>query len=71
MTRIVKTAALAAITVTMLSSTPLTLALADTDSSALGGFSYLYENYLTTQDEEGNEEEVTASLLSEIGRAHV
>ena len=51
MKRIVKKAALTAVTVTMLSSAPLVPAFADSDSSALGGFSYLYENYLTSKDD--------------------
>ncbi|MCI8644512.1 MAG: C40 family peptidase [Lachnospiraceae bacterium] len=65
MKRIVKKAALTAVTVTMLSSAPLVPAFADSDSSALGGFSYLYENYLTSKDDTRGEEDTTATLLSD------
>ena len=65
MQRIVKKAAFTALTVTMLSSASLVSTLADSDSSALGGFSYLYENYLTTKEEGESEEETTATLLSD------
>lgn len=65
MKKIVKRAALTVMTVSMLSSAPLVLAQADTDSSALGGFSYLYENYLTTKDSGEDGTESTATLLSD------
>lgn len=65
MRKILKKTAIAAVTVTMLSLAPVSTAAAATDSSALGGFSYLYENFLINNTEENtNESDSSIMLLS-------
>lgn len=68
MKKSVKKAAMVAMTSVLVAVTPVTSILADTavasDSSALGGFSYVFEQYLTAQTNAENESEESTMLLS-------
>lgn len=63
MRKTLKKAALAALTSVLFCSAPVTYAAASSDSSALGGFSYMFEQYLESKSNSDSSEDSDGSTM--------